>query len=128
MLLLAGCIEIFQQDLADDHANDVPSVAFINSEGEDQIVVSSAPSGTSWSMYNVTGSRAAWFRLNDGPPRQYAATRTTVVGSGPLAAGDKIDFCLSQPGSLEVRLIFTPQNTIVHEHSFESVATHEYCR
>lgn len=128
LLVLAGCIDVFQDSLADEHADDAPNIAFVDSEAEDQIVVNQAGPNLRWSDFNLTGDRPASFRLNERAARQFGVTRSTVVGSGALAAGDKIDFCLVEPGTLEIRLLYTPQNTILHVYTFETVATHEYCR
>ena len=127
LLALSGCIEVFQQGLSHEEAESAPPIAFADDEASDQIVVMQVRAGVDWADFNVTGDRPAYYRLNDGVSRQFSPARQSAVGMGAVEAGDKIDFCVPQRSGLETRLLYTPQNVIIHVFTFESVDQHKWC-
>ena len=123
----SGCIELFQQEVAEEEAEAAPSVAFADDESGDRMTVMRTPTDVPWADFTVTGNRPAYVRLNDGPIRSFSPTNPTTVGIADVQAGDKLDFCLPRPGSLEVRLLHTPSDTVKHAFSFASISTHDWC-
>jgi hypothetical protein len=128
VLSFAGCIDMFQQHFAAEERSSAPSIAFADDEADDRIAVMETPSGQSWSAFNISGDRPAYVRLNDGTIRPFTTTHAAVVGMDPVAAGDKLDFCAGEAGTLQVRVLHTPSNTILHTFTFSTMASHTWCR